>query len=65
MVLPDMNQGPETPAQCQDSQEPDDDSGPHDADADTHGCIGIDLDPFVSPGKESKICIYSEILIQK
>ncbi|WP_281269819.1 hypothetical protein [Methanospirillum lacunae] len=32
-------------AQCPDCNEPDDDSGPHDGDADTHDGIRINLDP--------------------
>jgi len=45
MVIPDMNDGSEMTAQCPDSQKPDDDSGPHDGDADTHDGIRIDLEP--------------------
>gem|GEM_PF-5231966 len=45
MVLPDMNQGPEMPARCQDSQEQNDDTDSHDSDTQNHDVILINLNP--------------------
>lgn len=39
MAIPDVNDGSEMTTQYPDNQEPDDDSGPHQADADSHDGI--------------------------